>query len=190
MSIISYAQQICSVLDELALPRALVNSQLDRFVAWNPHFLNVLNIREEEIGTVTASEVVYFEGGGVEFGDRLRMIPCSTHPLGGRKSPVYGHAVSLPGGFSFVMLDVDASARQVSQSNLEAAVEQEQNRLYRFLHDRLSPRFMAMAFLTESLAGRLETLQPEAAEDVANIRRLLGDVLNEMHVLFAPPHGP
>jgi hypothetical protein len=98
MSIISYAQQICSVLDELALPRALVNSQLDRFVAWNPHFLNVLNIREEEIGTVTASEVVYFEGGGVEFGDRLRMIPCSTHPLGGRKSPVYGHAVSLPRG--------------------------------------------------------------------------------------------
>jgi hypothetical protein len=51
MSIISYAQQVCSVLDELALPRALVNSQLDRFVAWNPHFLNVLNIRAEEIST-------------------------------------------------------------------------------------------------------------------------------------------
>jgi signal transduction histidine kinase len=73
---------------------------------------------------------------------------------------------------------------------LEAAVEQERNRLCRFLHDRLSPRLVAMAFLIKTLAGRLETSQPEAVEEVAKIRRLLGDVLNEMHLLFAPRYSP
>jgi signal transduction histidine kinase len=190
MSITAYAQQICSFLDELALPRAVVNTQFDRFVAWNPHFLSTLKVREEDIKTVAASGVVYLEGGGVEFGDGLRMIPCSAHPLGERKHPVHGHAILLPGGFNFVMLDVDKSVRQVFHSNLEVAVEQERSRTYRLLHDRLSPRLMAMAFLTESLAGRLEGSQPEAVEEVAKIRRLLGDVLNTMRLLFAPPYSP
>ena len=88
------------------------------------------------------------------------------------------------------MLDVDKSVRQVFHSNLEAAVEQERSRTYRLLHDRLSPRLMGMAFLTESLAGGLEASQPEAVEEVAKIRRLLGDVLNEMRLLFARPSRP
>jgi signal transduction histidine kinase len=136
---------------------------------------------------VAASEVVYLEGGGVEFGDGLRMIPCSAHPLGERKHTVHGHAILLQVGFNFVTLDMDKSVRQVFHSNLEAAVEEERSRTYRLLHDRMSPRLMAMDFLTESLAGRLEGSQREAVEEVAKIRRLLGDVLNEMHLLFVPP---
>lgn len=73
MSIIAYAEQICSVLDELALPRVFVHSQLDRFVAWNSQFLNALNIREDEIKSFVASEILCFQDG-VEFDDGLLMI--------------------------------------------------------------------------------------------------------------------
>jgi signal transduction histidine kinase len=171
------------------LPRAFVYSKVDRFVAWNSHFLNALNIREDEIKTLAASEVLCFEDG-VQFDDGLWIIPCSAHLLAGSKSPVNGHAIVVPGGLAFVMLDVGAPAGQVFQSSLAAAVEEERTRLYRFLHDRMSPRLMAVAFLAESLAGRLENAQPEAAQEAATIRRLLGDVFDKMHLLFAPPLAP
>ena len=43
-----------------------------------------------------------------------------------------------------------AKREQMSPSNLQAAIQEEQNRLYRFLHDRMSPKIMEMAFLVET----------------------------------------
>jgi len=80
-----------------------------------------------------------------------------------------------------------AKREQMPPSNLEAAIQEEQNRLYRFLHDRMSPKIMEAAFLVESLIADLETAQPETAKEVEKIRQLLGDVFDEMHLLFAPP---
>ena len=181
---IPYAEQVCSLLDELALPRAFVHSQLDRFVAWNSHFLNALNIHEDEIKSLVPSEILYFEDG-VQFNDGFQIFPCTARLLEGSKSPVNGHAITARGELTFVMLDVDAAGR-VFQSSSAAAVEEEKTRFYRFLHDQMSPRLMAMAFLAESLAARLETTEPEAAEEATKIRRLLGDVFDQMHLLFAP----
>jgi hypothetical protein len=79
----------------------------------------------------------------------------------------------------------------MSQANLQAAIQKEQNRLYRFLQDRMSPKIMEVAFLLESLAADLETTQLDAAaKEVEKIRQLLGDVFDEMHLLFAPPVAP
>jgi hypothetical protein len=83
-----------------------------------------------------------------------------------------------------------AKREQMSPSNLEAAIQEEQNRLYRFLHDRMSPKIMEVAFLVESLIADLETAQPETAKEVEKIRQLVGDVFDEMHLLFAPPLPP
>jgi signal transduction histidine kinase len=84
-----------------------------------------------------------------------------------------------------------AKREQMSPSNLQAAIQEEQNRLYRFLHDRMSPKIMEMAFLVENLAADLETAQLEvAAKEVEKIRRLLSDVFDEMHLLFAAPYSP
>jgi hypothetical protein len=44
------------------------------------------------------------------------MIPCSAHRLEGSKSPVNGHAVMVPGGLAFVMLDVSAPAGKCSEA--------------------------------------------------------------------------
>jgi len=50
---------------------------------------------------------------------------------------------------------------------------------------------MEVAFLVENLVADLETAQLEAAaKEVEKIRRLLGDVFDEMHLLFAPPLAP
>jgi len=84
-----------------------------------------------------------------------------------------------------------AKREQMSQPNLQAAIQAEQNRLYRFLHDRMSPKVMEVAFLVENLAADLETAHPDAAaKEVEKIRQLLGDVFDEMHLLFAPPLAP
>jgi hypothetical protein len=49
---------------------------------------------------------------------------------------------------------------------------------------------MEVAFLVENLAADLETAQIEvAAKEVEKIRRLLGDVFDEMHLLFAPSYS-
>jgi signal transduction histidine kinase len=85
------------------------------------------------------------------------------------------------------MLDVAAAIGQFRQRALEAPVEEERARIYRFLHDGVSPILMATAFLAERLTARLETTQPEVAEEAAEIRRLLGDAFDKMHLLFAPP---
>jgi signal transduction histidine kinase len=183
---IPYAEQVCSLLDELALPRAFVHSQIDRFVACNSHFLNALNIHEDEIKSLAPSEILYFEDG-VQFNDGFRIFPCTARLLEESKAPGNGHAIVALGDLTFVMLDVDVPAGRVSQSSSAALVDEEKKRFYRFLHDRMSPRLMAMAFLAESLAERLETTQPEAAEEAIKIRRLLGDVFGQMHLLFAPP---
>ena len=55
---------------------------------------------------------------------------------------------------TFVMLDVEALAGRVFQNSSAAAVEKEKMRYYRFLHNRMSPRLRAMAFLAEGLAER------------------------------------
>jgi signal transduction histidine kinase len=185
MHMIPYAEQVCSLLDELALPRAFFHSQLDRFVAWNSHFLNALNIHDGEIESVLPSEILCFEHG-IQFNDGFRIFPCTARLLEGSKSPVNGHAITGRGELTFVMLDVDAPAG-VFQGNSTAAVEEERTRFYRFLHDRMSPMLMAMAFLAERLAERLETTEPEAAEEATKIRRLLVDLFDHMHLLFAPP---
>ena len=45
---------------------------------------------------------------------------------------------------------------------------------------------MEMAFVVEKLVADLETIQPDvAAKEVEKIRQLLGDVFDEMHLLFA-----
>jgi hypothetical protein len=80
MNIIPYSEQVCFALDQLALPRAFFHNELDRFIAWNSHFLNALNIREDEIRALAASEVLCFEDG-VEFNDGRRIIPRSARLL-------------------------------------------------------------------------------------------------------------
>jgi hypothetical protein len=51
----------------------------------------------------------------------------------------------------------------------------------------MSPKIMEVAFLVENLAADLETAQLEvAAKEVEKIRRVLNDVFDEMHLLFAP----
>jgi hypothetical protein len=59
-----------------------------------------------------------------------------------------------------------AKREQMSPTNLQAAIQEEQNRLYLFLHDQMSPKLMGMAFFVESFAARLR-VQLEAAKEAA-----------------------
>src|SRR5260221_3269078 len=61
-----HMHSICSALDELALPRAFLERELDKFVAWNSRFLKALSISEEELRAINASEILSVQEEGTE----------------------------------------------------------------------------------------------------------------------------
>jgi len=83
MEITRHMHSVCSVLGELALPRAFLEHRLDRFVAWNLRFLKALSISQEEIQGVNASKILSIQGDGTEINGGFRMIPCRVSAMRG-----------------------------------------------------------------------------------------------------------
>ena len=85
-------QELCTVLNEFALPRAIVDFERHSFVAWNPRFLEHTGFSEDEMKTSRAEELLTFgeswfplsdeKGQGVEY------IACAARrPFGGDPAP-------------------------------------------------------------------------------------------------------
>src|SRR5260221_4338873 len=161
-----HMHSICSALDELAIPGAFRERELDKFVAWNSRFLKALSISEEELRAINASEILSVQEEGTEINGGFRMIPCSSVAARG-EARVGGHVITTQGALTFVMLDVGTASGQVSQISLEVAVREEQNRLYGFLHDRMSPNLMAVGFFGGNPARRVGNAPPEGSAETA-----------------------
>src|SRR5260221_5411958 len=71
-----HMHSICSALDELALPRAFLERELDKFVAWNSRFLKALSISEEELRAINASEILSVQEEGTEINGGVLKISC------------------------------------------------------------------------------------------------------------------
>src|SRR5260221_4891137 len=84
-----HMHSICSALDELALPRAFLERELDKFVAWNSRFLKALSISEEELRAINASEILSVQEEGTEINGGLSGFSLC---LPGRRSAAPGRA--------------------------------------------------------------------------------------------------
>src|SRR5260221_2940675 len=93
-----HMHSICSALDELALPRAFLERELDKFVAWNSRFLKALSISEEELRAINASEILSVQEEGTEINGGVRLVPLSTTASPGLRSrgggPLTTHTIA------------------------------------------------------------------------------------------------
>jgi hypothetical protein len=180
-------QELCAVLNEFALPRAIVDFERHSFVAWNPRFLEHTGFSEDEMKTSRAEELLTFGESWFplsdEKGQTVEYIACAARrPFGADPAP--GFAVRSHGKIGYVMLDVfDSSSAQFEQGR-NAGQEEERNRVVKAFHEEVSSSMIAALFLIETVKSELEEAGLPQAEAVSKASDILAETTEKIaHVI-------
>jgi hypothetical protein len=180
-------QELCAVLNEFALPRAIVDFERHSFVAWNPRFLEHTGFSEDEMKTSRAEELLTFGESWFplsdEKGQTVEYIACAARrPFGADPAP--GFAVRSHGKIGYVMLDVfDSSSAQFEQGR-NAGQEEERNRVVKAFHEEVSSSIIAALFLIETVKSELEEAGLPQAEAVSKASDILAETTEKIaHVI-------
>jgi hypothetical protein len=180
-------QELCAVLNEFALPRAIVDFERHSFVAWNPRFLEHTGFSEDEMKTSNAEELLTFGESWFplsdEKGQTVEYIACAARrPFGADPAP--GFAVRSHGKIGYVMLDVfDSSSAQFEQGR-NAGQEEERNRVVKAFHEEVSSSMIAALFLIETVKSELEEAGLPQAEAVSKTSDILAETTEKIaHVI-------
>ena len=172
-------QEFCAVLNQFALPRAIVDHERHSFVAWNSKFLERTGFSEDEMKSSRLDELLTFgeswfslseEAGG----QTVEYVACAARrPFG--TDPAPGFAVRSHGKIGYLMLDVfDSSAAQFEQGR-NAGREEERNRVISTFHEEVSSSMIAALFLIETAKSELEDAGLPQAEAVSKASDILAE---------------
>jgi hypothetical protein len=182
-------QQLCAVLNEFALPRAIVDFERHSFVAWNPKFLEHTGFSENELRTSKAEELLtlgesWFPLPDEREGQTVEYIACAANrPFVADPAP--GFAVRAHGKIGYVMLDVFDSSSDFEQGR-KVGQEQERNRVTKAFHEEVSSSIIAALFLVETAKSELQEAGSPQAEAVAKVSDILAETTEKIaHVLGA-----
>jgi hypothetical protein len=180
-------QELCAVLNEFALPRAIVDFERHSFVAWNPRFLEHTGFSEDEMKTSRAEELLTFGESWFplsdEKGQTVEYIACAARrPFGADPAP--GFAVRSHGKIGYVMLDVfDSSSAQFEQGR-NAGQEEERNRVVKAFHEEVSSSMIAALFLIETVKSELDEAGLPQVEAVSKASDILAETTEKIaHVI-------
>jgi hypothetical protein len=182
-------QQLCAVLNEFALPRAIVDFDRHSFVAWNPKFLEHTGLSEDEVRTSKAEELLTFGESWLPLpdergGQTVEYNACTAKRPDGA-DPAPGYAVRSHGKIGYVMLDIfDSSSGQFEDGRKAGQVE-ERDRITKAFHEEVSTSIIAALFLIETAKSELE----EAGSPQAEIVAKASDILAEATVKIAQVFG-
>jgi hypothetical protein len=187
-------QQCCAVLNEFALPRAIVNFERHEFLAWNPKFLEHTGTSEDEIKTSKPEELLtfadsWFPLANKSHGQIVEYVACAARrPFGANPAP--GFLVRSQGKIGYVMLDVvDSPSAQFEQGRI-AGREEERNRVINSFHQEVSSSVIAALFLIETAKSELEEAGLPQAEAVSKASDILSETTEKMaRVIGAPNHN-
>jgi hypothetical protein len=170
-------QEFCAVLNEFALPRAIVDFERHLFVAWNSKFLEQTGFSEDEMKSSKPDELLTFGESWFPLseereGQTVEYVACAARrPFGADPAP--GFAVRSHGKIGYLMLDVfDSSSAQFEQGR-NAGREEERNRVISTFHEEVSSSMIAALFLIETAKSELEDAglpQAEAVSKASDIR--------------------
>jgi hypothetical protein len=188
-------QEFCAVLNEFALPRAIVDFDRHSFVAWNPRFLEHTGFSEDEIKSSKPEELLtfgesWFPLSGERDGQPVEYIACTARrPFGADPAP--GFAVRSHSKIGYVMLDVfDSPTAQFEQGRI-AGREEERSRVMRAFHEEVSSAMVAALFLIETAKSELEDAALPQAEAVSKASDILTETAEKIgDVLRAPDRNP
>jgi PAS domain-containing protein len=177
-------QQLCAVLNEFALPRAIVDFERHSFVAWNPKFLEKTGLSEDELRTSNAEELLTFGESWLPLpdereGQTVEYIVCTANrPHGADPAP--GYAVRSHAKIGYVMLDIfDSSSVQFEQGR-KVGQEEERDRITKAFHEEVSSSIIAALFLIETAKSELEEAGSPQAEIVAKASDILAETTEKI----------
>jgi hypothetical protein len=181
-------QEFCAVLNEFALPRAIVDFERHLFVAWNSKFLEQTGFSEDEMKSSKPDELLTFGESWFPLseereGQTVEYVACAARrPFGADPAP--GFAVRSHGKIGYLMLDVfDSSSAQFEQGR-NAGREEERNRVIRTFHEEVSSSMIAALFLIETAKSELEDAGLPQAEAVSKASGSLAETTEKIaHVI-------
>ena len=177
-------QEVCAVLNEFALPRAIVDFERGAFVVWNPKFLERTRRSQEDIKSAKPEEVLALGESWLPLseenqGQAVEFISCTANsPFGAEPTP--GYVVRSHGKIGYVMLDVfDSPSTQFDQGRI-AGRKEERNRIIRAYHEEVSSSMIAALFLVETAKTELEEAGLPQAEAVARASDILTEATEKI----------
>jgi hypothetical protein len=183
-------QQFCAVLNEFALPRAIVDFERHAFVAWNSKFLELTGFSEEEIKSSGVEELLAFGESWFPLstegvGQRVEYIACTAQRRIGA-DPAHGVAVRAHDKIGYIMLDVfDKSSGQFEQGR-NAGREEERNRIVSTFHEEVSSSIIAALFLIETAKSELQDAGLPQAEMVSKASEILTQTTEKIADVLGP----
>jgi signal transduction histidine kinase len=161
------------MLDEFALPRAIVDFELQSFLAWNSRFLEQTGFSQDELKSSKPDDLLTFGDSwlplsATEGEQPVEYVPCSAKLPSG-VDPAPGYAIRSHGKLGYVMLDVFDSAK----AHFEQGREEERNRIMREFHDEVSSSIIAALFLMQTAKIELEDAGLPQAETVSKASDIL-----------------
>ena len=178
------------MLNEFALPRAIVNFERRTFVAWNPKFLERTGFTEDEMKSSKPEELLIFGESwsplSEEKEDRpAEYIACSTRGVSGAGSAP-GLVVRAQGKMGYVMLDIFGSSAQFEQGR-SAGQEEERNRIINAFHEEVSSPLIAALFLIQRAKNELEDTGLPQAESVSKASEILTETTEKIADVLSRP---
>jgi signal transduction histidine kinase len=165
----------CKAIDEFGLPRAIGNLRTDRFLFANDSFLKIAGLEPDEILLIPLSEIVRFYSRSSGARKKGILVPIAVR-TSDQKSAIGGHAAFGPGSLVFIMTPLYMDSDSELEAGAAAGQEKERQRLSDYVHRRLGPELMAIAFSIESLRSRLEAAKNPAAAELKKIGRRIDDL--------------
>jgi PAS domain-containing protein len=140
----------CKALDEFRLPRAIGVLDRDRFLFANDSFLRATGLQPDEISFLRLSEIVKFESPSLEAEEMGRLTPIAVRSPD-RNVAVGSHATFGRDQLVFLMIPLYGDINQDVEAGAAMGQERERQRIAEYVHHRLAPELMALAFSIESL---------------------------------------
>jgi PAS domain-containing protein len=177
-------QDFCAVLNELALPRAILDFDHHTFVAWNSRFLEQTGFSEDEMKRSTWEELLtlgnsWFPISDDRQGQKAEYVTCTAkRPFGSDPAP--GFVVRSHGKIGYVMLDVFDSSSAHFEQGRHAGREAERNRIVKAFHEEISSSLIAALFLIETAKSELEEAGLPQAETVSKASDILSETTEKI----------
>jgi hypothetical protein len=177
-------QDFCAILNEFALPRAILDFDHHTFMAWNSRFLEQTGFSANEMKSSTWDELLTLGDSWLPISDDRRglqaeYVTChARRPFGGHPAP--GFVVRSHGKIGYAMLDVfDSSSAQFEQGR-HAGREAERNRIVKAFHEEVSSSIIAALFLIETAKSELEEAGLPQAEAVSKASDILTETTEKI----------
>jgi hypothetical protein len=186
-------QECCAVLNEFALPRAIVDFTSSSFVGWNSRFLHQTGCSEDTIRSAKPEELLAFGESWLPLsgddGQVVEFTSCATkRPSGANPTP--GYIIRTASKFGYVMLEFSDSRPAQFEQGRVTGREEERDRIIKAYHEEVSSSIIAVLFLIETAKNKLEEAGSPQAEPVSKASQILTETTEKIaEVLSNPDRG-